>query len=105
MIKHIRERWKQKKQEKIDKKFFEHCRTFLALYNGGSQCDVFYEGPCCCGAWHDRKEFPRRANRAREGYSSHSWDQVVTSCYQNGVAIPADIEEAGVDESLKNKEF
>ncbi len=87
----------------VDEQFRDHVVGKLTLYNGSTQCDVLFEGPCSCGAWHSREELPSRCDRMQK---QSLWNRIVTDCYQNGITIPADIESAGTDlRRLSVKEF
>lgn len=70
----------------IEKEFRQHMqRCQLKLYNGGQECDVLFEGPCSCGAWHFREEFMDRCNRG----GANLWPQIVADCIANKITIPA----------------
>lgn len=88
----------------VDELFVAHVtKRRLRLLNGGQQCDVLFDGPCACGAWHSRDELPHRIDRPR--CSNATWARVVNDCYKSGVKIPADIEEAGTTLILNHKEW
>lgn len=64
--------------------FWNHVLGKLDLYNGGQKCDVIFEGPCSCGAWHHRQEFIWRCNR----YGQDIFKEVVEDCKKHGVLVP-----------------
>ena len=77
-----------------DRLFFDHVKDRLKLHNGSSACDILFEGPCSCGAWHTRDDLARRCGPA-------TWQQVVADCCANRVQIPDDL----YPERLNEKEW
>lgn len=86
---------KELRDRKVDEQFYSFITiTGLRLWNGGQLCDVLFEGPCACGAMHDRSELPERINRRGCSNVEGGWDVVAVTCNVFDVPIPADIEKA-----------
>jgi len=85
------------KASEDEKKFYKHMQEKgLRLFNG-SECDVLFEGPCSCGAWHYREDLIRRCNQG----GNNLWETVIADCKQNGIPVPRSLFEvysAGVKE-------
>lgn len=77
--------------EKAFGDYMQQCQ--LQMYNGGTQCDVLFEGPCSCGAWHFRKEFISRCNRG----NNNLWQRIVADCRANGIPIPHSLSQYDIE--------